>query len=171
MAMAHALRFERPVYLRMGKADLGAIHAKAPQARMGALLPVRPARETRSAIGIVATGASVSIALALSEQLQGAPVWSVPAIRPIDEAQLRDIAQAVGTLVVLEEHSAAGGLGGLVAEVVGEMPGARARVIRLGSEQHFSQFCGTYGYLLREHRLDLPNLLERLRAKGVLPAE
>jgi transketolase len=94
-------------------------------------------------------------------------VWSVPAIRPFDAGQLRDLARSIGTLIVLEEHSAAGGLGGLVAEIVGEMQGERARVLRLGSEEHFSQLCGSYGYLLREHRLDLISLLQRLRAKGV----
>jgi transketolase len=167
MAMAHALRSGRPAYVRMGKADLGTLHQHALTAPVGSLLPVRPVGEDRQPLAILATGASVSIALALSDHFDGVAVWSVPSIRPFDTAQLQAIARAVDTLLVLEEHSAAGGLGGLVAELVGELPGDRARVIRLGSEEHFSQLCGSYGYLLQEHALDLPGLVERLRAKGV----
>lgn len=167
MAMAHALRFAGPVYVRMGKADLGNLHPGALQARIGALLPLRGAAEQRAPVGIIATGASVSIGAALSDRLGGAPLWSAPSIRPFDAEQLAQIAARVGTIVVLEEHSTAGGLGGLVAEIVAELPGERARVLRLGSEEHFSQFCGSYQYLLREHRLDLASIVERLRAKGL----
>jgi len=167
MAMAHALRFDRPVYVRMGKADLGAVHQAPVPGSVGSLLPVRGADRERGGIAILATGAAVSIAMQLSSRLGDAPVWSVPAIRPIDADRIQELARSASTLVVLEEHSAAGGLGGLVAEIVGDLPGVRARVVRLGTEDHFSQFCGSYDYLLREHRLDASNLLERLRAKGV----
>lgn len=167
MAMQHALGFGGPVYVRMGKADLGALHDRPLRAPLGSLLPLRGDPAQPAPLAIIATGAAVSIARALSTRLGEVPVWSAPSIRPFNAAQLQEIAGRTGTLLVLEEHASAGGLGGLVAEVVGEMPGARARVIRLGSEEHFSQLCGSYGYLLEEHALDVDSLLRRLDAKGV----
>jgi transketolase len=168
LAMERGLRFEQPVYLRMGKADLSMVHAQPPAAGIDGLLQVRGAPAGRQSLGLIATGAAVPTALALAPILgEDVPVWSVPSIRPFADDHLQAIAARIGTLVVLEEHASAGGLGGLVAEVVGEMVGNRARVLRLGSEERFSQLCGSYGYLLKEHELDVPGLLRRLAAKGV----
>ena len=54
-----------------------------------------------------------------------------------------------------------------MSEIVSGLEGDRARVLRMGSEEQFSHLCGSYAYLLQEHRLDLGGLLERLREKGI----
>lgn len=170
MALTHGLTFERPVYLRMGKADVAPVHAHAPAQGLRGLLPVRPAPEGPFELGFVATGAAVSVAVALANELGGTvPVWSVPSIRPFDTSALQALAQRAGTLAVLEEHASVGGLGSLVAELVAELPGRRARVLRLGSEAGFSLLCGSYAFLLQQHGLDAGSLRARLQAKGVLP--
>lgn len=163
--MTHALQFAGPVYIRMGKADLGDVHKQAISAPIGDLIQLQSGSNKH--ISIIATGSMVQTALALSAFLGGASVWSAPSIAPINQAQIESIAQQIETLVVLEEHSAAAGLGGLIAEIVAEIPGARARVIRLGSEGRFSERCGSYNYLLKEHGLDLQSLQARLAQKGV----
>ncbi|RKP50861.1 transketolase family protein [Trinickia fusca] len=164
-AMAHALQSTRPVYVRMGKADLGNVHDKPITAPIGDLLPLRAGRPGSAAI--VATGSMARTALALSETIPGAGVWSAPSIAPINYTQVETIARSVNTLIVLEEHSSIAGLGGLVAEIVGEMMDGRCRVIRLGVDSRFSQYCGTYQYLLKEHRIDVESLRARLVEKGV----
>jgi transketolase len=168
LAMARGLSFQGLVYLRMGKADLGAVHAVAPPNGLTGLLPVRGASSEGFDLGLIATGAAVSVALTLSDLLGGqVPVWSVPSIRPFDEASLRSLAVRAGTLAVLEEHASTGGLGSLVAEVVAGMSGDRARVLRLGSEHGFSVLCGTYAFTLKQHGLDAASLRSRLQAQGL----
>jgi len=71
--------------------------------------------------------------------------------------------------VVFEEHSIYGGIGGLVSELIASKSGVRARVIRHGMQDRFSEKCGSYAYLIREHQLDDVALLSQL--KEVLQTE
>jgi transketolase len=53
-----------------------------------------------------------------------------------------------------------GGLGACVAEeVAAHRP---LPVCRIGIEDRFSAYCGTWEYLLQEHRLDLPSVNQRI---------
>jgi transketolase len=61
---------------------------------------------------------------------------------------------------VLEEHSVLGGLGSVIAEIASEF--APTRVLRIGVRDRFSQHCGSYAYLLKEHGLDRPGIEKRL---------
>jgi transketolase len=54
--------------------------------------------------------------------------------------------------VVLEEHSILGGLGSAITEIASEF--APVRILRVGVQDRFSHYCGTYEYLLKEHGLD-----------------
>lgn len=161
-AMAHALAFTRPVYVRMGKSDVGEVHTGALSAPIGDLVPVRAGGDTRAAF--LATGSMVRTALELAGRLGDIPVWSVPVVKPLNRAQLAQLARRFGTLIVLEEHNRIGGLGGAVAEAVGDLGGARARVLRLGIDDRFSQFNGSWDYLRREHGIDAASLLAQAAA-------
>ena len=98
-----------------------------------------------------------------------AEVWSVPSIKPLDQHRLREIASRVDCLVTLEEHSVMGGLGACVAEEVAlhrPLP-----ICRIGIQDRFSAYCGSWEYLLQEHRLDLPSVKQRMESfLAALPA-
>lgn len=165
--LAHALRFTGPVYIRIGKADLGTIHGQVLDQPLGDLIPVlRPGSVSRA---IIATGSMVKTALTIAEKLLHCSVWSVPSIRPFNRRQVEEIAKHAEILITVEEHQATGGLGGLIAEIVAEMKSPRARVIRLGVAGRFSERCGSYAYLMKEHGLDWQALLAHLSDQGVVP--
>jgi transketolase len=148
------------VYLRMGKADRGDVHAEAPRIRAGALLPVLPG--ARDDIAFIATGSMVVTARAIAaDAYPGAAVWSVPFVKPIDQEQVASICRQTRRVVVMEEHSVYGGLGSLVAEIAAEH--APTRVLRVGVRDRFSHHCGTYDYLLKEHGLDREAVAGRIR--------
>lgn len=158
-AMRSAMAFTGPAYLRMGKSDVAQVHSVCPDVALGDLVMARDGEGTQG-IAFIATGSMVVTAAALAQEYGDAKVWSVPCIKPINQAQVTAIAAAHKTLVVVEEHSVAAGLGGLIAEIVSET--AAARVIRFGIEDRFSERCGSYEYLLREHRLNLEALRTKL---------
>jgi transketolase len=166
-ALQHALQFKEPVYVRVGKSDVGGVHEAVPTAPIGDLLPV--AAGSGNGTAFIATGSMVNTAVALAKQLGDCAVWSMPTIKPFNTAQLLELAAQVDNLVVLEEHSIYGGIGGLVSELVAAGSGNRARVIRHGMQDRFSEKCGSYSYLMREHGLDNASLLSKL--KEFLPAE
>lgn len=158
-AMQQALQFTGPTYVRMGKSDVGQVHSSPVQINPGDLVQIRTS--DNSQIAFVATGSMVKTALQLANN-ENASAWSAPSIKPINAQQLQQIAQGVNTIVVLEEHSIYGGLGSLVAEIVSEQ--GLTKVIRLGVQDRFSQKCGSYDYLLKEHKLDLDSLLPKIAA-------
>jgi transketolase len=138
-AMTHALQFRAPVYLRMGKSDIGEVHSVPLTQPLGDLIPVRPGSDRQTVF--LATGSMVKTATRLAEHFGEYAVWSVPSIIPINHEQIVTLARDSQHIVVLEEHSVSGGLGGAIAEIVAEMRGNRARVIRLGVRDKFSEFC------------------------------
>ncbi len=158
--MVHAYELAAPVYMRMGKSDRGDVHdAVLPPLEAGKLIQVRTGRADLPAL--VATGSMVRTALEIAGDSLDCAVWSVPSIKPIDAAQVTAIAAASRDLVVLEEHSVLGGLGSLVAEITSMH--APVRILRIGVADRFSVNAGTYGYLLKEHGLDMTNIVERIR--------
>lgn len=160
MCMEQAYRADGPVYLRMGKSDRGDVHAGLPQARPGTLLPVRQGKS--GGLAFIATGSMVRTARSLADE-RDASLWSVPVVKPIDVKQVAGICAAhPAGVVVLEEHSVIGGLGSLVAEIAAEH--APVRVLRVGVPDRFSEHCGSYEYLLREHGLDLASVAQRVAA-------
>lgn len=149
---------ETTVYLRFGKADRGDVHGGPVVANVGDLLPVR---QGAGELVFLATGSMTRTALDIAQQaFPGAAVWSVPFIKPIDEAQIIRIAHKAHRIVCFEEHSVHAGFGSLVAEIVAEH--SPKWVLRIGVQDRFSKACGTYEYLLKEHRLDASSVIERI---------
>ena len=149
-----------PVYLRMGKADRGEVHTSMPR-----IDDCRPLRlRSGSGLALLATGSMVPTALAVADDPQWpeASVWSLPCIKPLHEHAIAEICRSHQCVVVLEEHSVLGGLGSAVAEIAASM--APAWVCRIGIADRFSEMCGSYSYLLREHGIDEPGVRRQIRA-------
>lgn len=156
--MKLALAAAGPVYLRMGKADLGAVHTEPAELAWGQLVPVRPGS---GHVAWIATGSMVVTALAAAEHWEDSPVWSAPCIKPIDQEAVTAICRQHEVVVVLEEHSIHGGLGSLIAEIATSR--APTRVCRIGISDRFSKYCGSYSYLMAEHGLDLRSVISRVQ--------
>ena len=159
-AMDYAYATNGPVYLRMGKADLGDVHAGPINSlQPGRLLKVCDGRSDRP--GLIATGSMVRAALDIAMELD-LMLWSAPFLKPLDLTDVRTAAQVTNGLVTLEEHSVLGGLGAAVTEITSEHQ--PTRVLRIGVPDRFSEHCGTHAYLLREHGLDIDSVRKRVGA-------
>jgi transketolase len=146
--MALAFRADGPVYVRMGKADLGAVHETPPKLAWGDLLSIR---DGTGPLAWLATGSMVQTACAVAEHWFGSSVYSAPCLKPVDVAAVADICRKHRAVVTLEEHSVYGGFGAAVAEIAASE--APTWVCRIGIHDRFSHDCGSYGYLLSEHGL------------------
>lgn len=158
--MDMAYQSKVPVYLRMGKSDRGDVHAAVPCVMAGSLLEAKPGKAGN--IAFIATGSLVRTTMDIAaESYSDAAVWSAPFIKPIDSEQVTAICAQSRIVVVLEEHSMLGGLGSVITEIASEF--APVRILRVGVRDRFSHYCGTYEYLLKEHRLDRPAIEQRIR--------
>lgn len=156
-AMQSALSRRQPVYLRMGKSDRGDVHSGPVEVPDSKMIRVRAGA---SGLTFLATGSMVRTAVELAAHTFDADVWSVPSIKPFDSACVATIGACAKAIVTFEEHSVYGGLGSCVAEVI--TASAPARLLRVGVEDRFSQFCGSWDYLLQEHRLDVSAVQNRI---------
>jgi len=156
--MELALALKSPVYLRMGKSDRGDVHTGPPALQAGEMVQVRRGKQR---LALLATGSMVKTALELCERGLDAEVWSVPCIKPLSRQQLAEVVARVDGLVTLEEHSVMGGLGACIAEeaaAIRPLP-----ICRIGVQDRFSAYCGTWDYLLKEHQIDLPSVQKRVQ--------
>jgi len=154
----YAYNLRSPVYLRMGKADLGDVHIKPVLLdKCGGLLELRRGRS--SAPGLIATGSMVMAALEIGNLLN-LNVWSAPIIKPLSKESVLEAASYSSSLVTIEEHSVYGGLGSAVSEIISEFK--PTRLLRLGVPDKFSLKCGSYSYLLKEHGLDVSSLINKI---------
>ena len=157
-SMQFAYEEECPVYLRVGKADLGNVHTRyLDTLKPGRLLKVREGNEKK--LGLIATGSMVHVALQVGEELD-LTVWSAPIIKPLSTESILLAAKDRTGLVTLEEHSVLAGLGGTIAEIVSQYN--PIPILRLGVKDKFSVFCGTYKYLLEEHELDIHSIRKQV---------
>ena len=149
-----ALAADTPVYLRMGKADLGTVHKVVPDIAWGQPLIVRPGK---GPLAWIATGSMVATALMAAKKWPGSAVYSAPCLKPLDETAIAGICGKHQAVIVLEEHSHFGGLGSAVAEIASTH--APAWVCRIGVPDQFSEQCGSYAYLMRSHKLDVASVI------------
>ena len=146
----------------MGKSDRGDVHITKPTAKIGELLKIRNGTSD-SDIAFVATGSMARTAQKIAQNyFPQTSVWSVPFIKPVNVQQVIQLCQENKTLVVFEEHSILAGLGSLIAEIAAEF--SPTKVLRIGTNDRFSHFCGTYEYLLKEHELDETSITRKLHS-------
>jgi transketolase len=154
-----AYKAKAPIYLRMGKSDRGDVHATGLQVAAGDLLEAKSGQT--GDIAFIATGSLVRRSMDIAtECYPGAAVWSAPFVKPINVKQVTAICEQSRAVVVLEEHSVLGGLGSVITEIASEF--APVRILRVGVQDRFSHYCGTYEYLLKEHGLDRASVEQQI---------
>jgi transketolase len=112
--------YEGPVYLRLSRAATLPVHDESLQVEMGKGITLREGSD----LTIIGTGSMVGRSLLAAEKLAqeglSARVLEIHTIKPLDVDLIRQAAEETGALVTAEEHSVIGGLGGAVAEALGE---------------------------------------------------
>jgi transketolase len=112
-------------------------------------------------VTLVSTGVQTTRVIEAAEMLAllgvEASVLHVPTIKPIDEGALVDAARATGFVVVVEEQSVLGGLGGAAAEVLSDR--CPVAVKRLGITDTYGE-SGPNEALLDKYRLSAARVAE-----------
>jgi transketolase len=139
-----------PSYLRLGRKATPAVHPQGARFTLGKAMLLRPGAD----VTLIACGPyPVLTALAAHERLAAlgvrARVLDMATVKPLDVAAVVDAATTTDGLVTVEEHNVLGGLGGAVAETLGEHAPARLR--RIGMRDRFCTHVGDHEALLRTY--------------------
>jgi len=117
-AVRAAAEHSGPVFLRLSRMPVPAVHNADYTFQIGRASPLRDGRD----VTLVACGTLVTRALEAAELLAEAGiearVLNIATVRPIDREAILDAAVHTGGIVTVEEHTIYGGLGSAVAEVV-----------------------------------------------------
>lgn len=110
-------------------------------------------------VGIIASGVILYEAMLAGKKLNengiGASVMNLATIKPLDTDAVLAFAKEHGTIITVEEHQRAGGMGSAVAEFLSlEHP---TKVIRLGVDDTFGE-SGTIGELWKHFGLDADSI-------------
>ena len=165
-AVLKAAEYEGPVYIRIARDPSPIVTTDASPFEIGKAYTFfhKNSAHTKT-VGIITTGILAHNALVAASLLNevgiGVSVLHMPTIKPLDTAALDQFGQTHETIVTLEEHQVAGGLGGAVSEYYSEH--APKRVIKLGVKDQFGQ-SGTQDELLKYYGLDVEAILTTIKS-------
>jgi transketolase len=158
-----------PAYMQITREPSDVLFGPDYRFRLGRAVTVHEGGD----VTIISAGVQTTRVYQAAEILAGrgiqALVLHVPTIKPLDEAAVVAAARATGLVITVEEQSVLGGLGGAVAEVLGDR--CPVPVKRLGIRDCFGE-SGPNEQLLDKYRLsparvaeDVEDLL-RLQERG-----
>lgn len=133
MAIEAAYKHQGPVYIRTCRPDTP-VFLKSKEFEIGKAHVLREGGD----LTIIACGIQVYQAMVVAEKLskQGVEceIINVSTIKPLDAETILYSAERTGRVVTIEDHQIMGGLGGAVAEVLGQVG---VRQLRLGVVDRF----------------------------------
>lgn len=147
-AVRVATAFDGPVYLRLYREPTPVFTTPDTPFEIGKALVLREGAD----VTIVSTGPQTAFALEAAEKLQAenisAEVVYVHTVKPIDAKTIVASAQKTKKVVTVEDHNINGGLGGAVAEVLGEhypTPMRRIGVTQFGESGKYHDLIAKLG--------------------------
>ena len=160
-AIRATVEHDGPVYLRVYREAAADLFDDQYRFRLGAASKLRDGGDVTLISSGPQTGRVVQAAELLALQGVNATVLHVPTIKPLDTAAVVAAADATGFVVTVEEHSIIGGLGGAIAETLGEL--RPTWMHRIGLRDTYGK-SGSDDALLDKYTLTPPKVAEQVLA-------
>lgn len=164
--MAATLDWPHPIYIRLGKGGDPVVSRAEHGFAIGRAIPLR---EPGTGL-FVTTGVMTQLALRAADELaaEGLPcgVLHMHTVKPLDRAALAHWLPRVDAVVTVEEHTRIGGLGSAILEFCNdEIPGAMAKIVRIGIPDHFADQYGSQNSLLASWGITVDSIRDSMRTK------
>lgn len=163
-AVKTALDCDHGVYIRLGKKGEPEVHATDVTLEFGKAIVLSTANQ----VSLVSTGNLLPIAVEAAELLRqegiAAGVASMHTVKPLDTDFLSDAFTSTQLVATVEEHSVLGGLGGAVAEWLSEQSHARAKLLRIGTADHFLHEGGNQQHARECYKIDAASISNRIQS-------
>lgn len=160
-ALRWAAAYEGPCYVRLVRDATQRLFDDAYRFEFGRAVVVREGRD----VSLISTGAQTPRVVDAAELLAARGIEThvvhVPTIKPIDETAIVAAAERTGLVISVEEHTIYGGLGGAVAEVLGER--RPTPVFRIGLRDVYPE-SGPNEALLEIYGLSAARVAEQVEA-------
>jgi transketolase len=153
-------------YLRLGRGGEKRIHEKIDDFQIGKAIKIKNGEK----VVIFSTGAIfdevVDAIQSMEEHSINPALYTFPIVKPIDRAAIEECAEQYELIVTVEEHNIIGGFGSAVSEVLAELPGPRARILKIGLDDRYSSIVGSQKYLRDVYGMSAEKIVKRIQ--GIL---
>lgn len=163
-AMLASETYDKPLYIRIGRSVDPVVHKVKVPFEIGKAIHMREGNDgVLFAAGTMVKDAVAACDLLAQDGIQVA-LYSMHTIKPIDEPLIRECMDKYPAIFTLEEHSANGGLGSAVGDVV-LSHGNRGNVAfkKFGFPDTFAPVTGSREYLNAYYGLDAGHVAEQIR--------
>ncbi len=148
-----------PIYYRLGKDDKTTVPGLDGRFELGKLQRIREGSDAiMISMGSVSSEAAAAVA-ALEKQGVNCALAILASVSPAPLDELAELLAKFSTVVTVEAHYRAGGVGSLVAELIAERS-LRTRLVRCGVETMPSGVTGSQRYLHQRYGLSSEKLVE-----------
>lgn len=159
-AVKLAVEYDGPVYIRCVRDNVPNLPAKE-EVQFGKAVVNEDLGDD---FAIIYEGTATELAMesfeACKEKGMNGKLVNIFSVKPVDKECIRSIAAKVKKIVTIENHSVIGGLGGLVAETVCDMP-VHAPIVHVGVEDVFTE-SGPSSAIKAKYGLTVENVLAKL---------
>ena len=162
--MPATLDYPGPIYIRLGKGGDPIVTSASIPFEIGKAFPLREGKDAL----IITTGITLKMALdaadALVQEGITTAVLHVPTVKPLDTKTILNYAENVSIIVVVEEHTILGGLGGAVAEVIAEANFSQPKKFkRIGIPDVFPEGYGSQASIMEKYGITQKNILQTVK--------
>lgn len=147
-----SIKHQGPMYLRLGKAGEKIVHQNEEMCfNFGEILPVRK-QEDNEQVAFVTGSVAASVKEELEKNNKDIDLYFFPFVKPINQSQLRELAQRYKKITVIEEHQLNGGFSSAILEMIGDMYGrgeieSMPKITRKGISDRFLHVAGSQMHL------------------------
>lgn len=140
--------YDGPMYIQLGKAGEKIIHKDELSLSKGDILPFKVEKKSKA---VIVTGAIASV-IVNSGKTEGADVYTLPFIKPINQNQLIKIADKYDSIMIVEEHQKSCGVGSAIIEQLSDLYEQEhikrfPRIKRIAIDDYFQNISGSQKFL------------------------
>ena len=155
--------YHGPVYVRISRNDLPDLFPEDEEFVIGKPCMIRDGED----ITIFATGIMVSMAIKAAESLEkkdiSIRVVNVSSLKPIDEDEIKRLANGMKGVVTAEEHTLIGGLASAITYI---LRGGGIPIKTIGIKDTFGQSAHSYEELLHHYGLTETEIIQAVKEIG-----
>jgi transketolase len=158
--MPKTIDHEGPIYIRLAKGYDPIVTNDDVPFEIGKAIPMRDGGDALIITTGITLGVAQDAAQALSEQGIEASILHCHTVKPLDSEAIMEMLSKVPVVVTVEEHSAIGGLGSAVAEIVAEANfDTPKRFKRIGLPDLFPDEYGSQASLMEKYSITPENVM------------
>lgn len=161
-AVSEIVKYEGPIYLRIGKKGEPIIHKKKIDFKIGRGILIKEGNK----VAVISCGPITNNVIRAAKLLEkkgiNLTIVSMHTIKPLDYKLIEDVIHKHKIIFSVEEHSIIGGLGSAVGEYIAENTKKKITFRRFGLPDSFCETVGDYDYLYTYYGLSAGQIANKI---------